>query len=381
MIKGELKDYATTFATCWKCRLCEYGEPVRKRICPSVERYGFFAYTGGGKCYIGRSLLDGTISYSKDLADVLYKCTTCGACSIYCRNEFYISNEFIDQVKLTEYLRSRVFKAGFGLKRHVEMVESAKKEHNPFGEPHGKRMGWLKEKMEDAKTAFFVGCTSSYREPKIPLSLLRIMKGKDFIILPDEWCCGSPFLRIGCRELAEELANHNVEVLENSGIEEIMVHCPGCYMTFKEDYRDLTGKLPFKPIHSLQVIHEMVKNGKVKFKRKEIKVTYHDPCHLGRGCKIYDEPREILRFIPGVEIIEMERSREDAWCCGAGGGVRSGFPDFAGWTAVERMREARRTGADMLLTSCPLCKINLRDTKMMEVMDILEFLETLKLKT
>lgn len=384
MLRGELEDYIATFNTCWKCRLCSFGDAAKRRMCPAVERYGFFAYSGGGKSHIGKALVDGVMNLSGDVADVVYRCTTCGACETYCENEYYIANKFIDQVKLTEFLRHKLVEAGFGpMPKHKELVKWAGKEHNPYvNELHANRLKWLPDRSiasKKAKTAFFVGCTGAYRDSKPPASMLEIMKaaGEDVAVLSDEWCCGSPFLRVGVRDLAEEMVMHNVEVLKKMGVEKVIAHCPGCYKTLAFDYPEIAGDLPFKVVHSTQYVNDLLKSGKLKPKKKaDKKVTYHDPCHIGRAAGIYEEPREILRAI-GAELSEMGRNRKDAWCCGAGGGVKSAFNDFALWTAKDRVEEAKKTGAKVLVSACPFCEVNLKDAMKelqngMEVVDLME---------
>ena len=384
MLKGNLEDYITTFNTCWKCRLCSFGDAAKKKMCPAVERYGFFAYSGGGKSHIGKALVEGAMSLSEDVADVVYRCTTCGACETYSENEYYIVNKFIDQVKLTEFLRHKLVEAGFGpMPKHKELVKWARKEHNPYvGEVHANRLKWVPKDAvvpKSSKTVFFVGCTGAYRDHKLPVSVLEVLNaaGEDFTVLSDEWCCGSPFLRVGVRDLAEEMVKHNVETLKKMGVEKVIAHCPGCYKTLAYDYPEIAGDLPFKVVHSTQYINELLKSGKLKLKKKlDKKVTYHDPCHIGRAAKIYEEPREILKAI-GAEISEMERNREGAWCCGAGGGVKSAFNDFALWTAKDRVEEAKKTGAKIIVSSCPFCEVNLKDAvkelqNSMEVVDLME---------
>ena len=128
-------------------------------------------------------------------------------------------------------------------------------------------------------------------------------------------------------------------------------------------------------MHSLELVAELIESGHIKLKKPvKAKVTYHDPCHLGRYTGVYDAPREILEAIPGVELVEMPRNRANAFCCGAGAGVRTAFPEFAGWVAGERVREAESTGAEMLVTACPFCEQNLGEAcgPGMRLADILE---------
>jgi Fe-S oxidoreductase len=143
-------------------------------------------------------------------------------------------------------------------------------------------------------------------------------------------------------------------------------------------YPRVTIKMNFEVVHMVEYLDQLIKEGKIKFTRNvPIKVTYHDPCHLGRYAGIYEPPRDILRSIPGLELIEMERSREYSWCCGAGAGVKQAYPDFSLWTAKERIKEAKETGATALVTSCPWCLRNFKDAikesgEKLDVYDIAE---------
>ena len=142
----------------------------------------------------------------------------------------------------------------------------------------------------------------------------------------------------------------------------------------REEYEELGG-LEAEVTHSLELVDELIKSGDIKLKKRiNRKVTYHDPCHLGRYTGVYDAPRSILEAIPGIELVEMPRNRANAFCCGAGAGVRTAYPEFARWVADERVREAESTGADTLVTACPFCEQNLGEAtgKKMELLDILE---------
>jgi len=197
------------------------------------------------------------------------------------------------------------------------------------------------------------------------------------IVHPDEWCCGSIFFRTGVWNLARELASHNLEVLKASGAKKVVIHCAGCFRTIAKDYVELFGKLPFEVVNAVDLIRDLLKEGKLKLEKANVKVTYHDPCHLGRHMGIYEAPREILKMMPGVKFVEMKRIRDASWCCGAGGGVKSGFPELAVEIAKDRIKEAEETGADYLVTACPFCIMNLQDAKealgsKIRVLDIVE---------
>jgi len=180
--------------------------------------------------------------------------------------------------------------------------------------------------------------------------------------------------------LAEELARHNMEAFKASEAKQVVTHCAGCYRTLKLDYPERLGELSFEVVNAIEVIRDLINDGKLKFKKAELKATYHDPCHLGRHAGIYDAPREVVKAIPGVELVEMKRTREASWCCGAGGGVKSGFSELAVDIAKDRIREAEETEAEYLVTACPFCVRNLKDAaealdSRIRVKDILELIQ------
>jgi heterodisulfide reductase subunit D len=180
---------------------------------------------------------------------------------------------------------------------------------------------------------------------------------------PEEWCCGSPALRVGKRELFAEIAKHNSEAIKKAGIKRIVTSCAGCYRTLKIDYPEFVGKLPVEIVHTSELLANLIKDGRLKLKGVISEtVTYHDPCHLGRHCGVYEPPRDVLKSIQGITYVELPRNRQSAWCCGAGGGVKSGYPDFALWTAKDRLKEVEVAGAKALVSTCPFCATNFKDT-------------------
>ena len=183
----------------------------------------------------------------------------------------------------------------------------------------------------------------------------------DFGILGEaELCCGSTLLRMGDREGFKRMARANLDSLKKLGVKTVVTGCSGCYSVLKEEYPELED-LPFEVKHITEMLASLVKEGRADPQGEvAMKVTYHDPCHLGRYCEVFDAPREVLEAIPGLELAEMQRSREKGWCCGAGAGVRTAFPEFAAWSAGERLYEAKETGAEAVATACPFCEQNLR---------------------
>lgn len=237
--------------------------------------------------------------------------------------------------------------------------------------------------------------------------------GVDFGILgAKEVCCGGICDNVGDKKSFEEIAEKNLKMFKETGAKTIITNCPGCSMTFGEKYaRHLkinTSDLDYQVVHATDYINDLIKKGKIKLtKNVDMKVTYHDPCHLGRrnepykhweGKRVefgltdpprelnrgvhggYEQPREILKAIPGLELAEMERIKEYSWCCGSGGGAKSAFPDFAISTGQERIEEAKTTGASAIVSACPWCETHLKDSidSMDESMKVYSFIELVK---
>lgn len=229
---------------------------------------------------------------------------------------------------------------------------------------------------------YFPGCMATYRANDISKSTIELLKrgGVEFELMgEDEWCCGSVMLRTGNTEVADELREHNLEALKAHDADLVITSCSGCFKTIKLDYEKEAGLLDFRVKHVLEILKELIEEGKLKFPKIEMKVTYHDPCHLGRHSGMYDIPRDILGKVPGLELVEMPRNRENARCCGAGGGVRAAYRELADKMADARIEEAMGTGAEVLTSACPFCTFALREAaerkgSKIRVLDLPEFL-------
>jgi len=381
---------------CGDCRTAVRYVMGRYKVCPAREHTaGFEPFFARGKMRIIRSLLEGSLKPSESLANVIYQCMVCGSCKWVCHQsltpQYYECglHRYIDHVKTFEALRADLVEAGYGpMPRHKEIFEWCRKEHNPYMEKHEDRVKWLRSHTlpRKGKLIYFMGCTEPYRHPELCQAFLDIMDAADveFAILhPDEWCCGSVAFRTGVIGVAKELAMHNIEAFRAAGAKTVVTHCAGCYRTLKIDYPEVSGgELPFRVVHASELIKDLIDEGKLKLKRKiEERITYHDPCHLGRHSGVYDPPRQLIKAI-GAKLVEMKRIRENAWCCGAGGGVKAAFPDLAVEIAVDRITEAEETGAQILASVCPFCLTNLRDASKVaetavQVTDILELIQKL----
>jgi heterodisulfide reductase subunit D len=372
---------------CGKCMLCKYIDHEEitdtefMTLCPSGARYKYEAYFASGRQEIARGLLEGTLEYNDTLRHVLFTCTECGGCQVICSEQ---GNK--NPLKTIVALRERAFRDELApLPEHEALIKSIENYDNPWQQPRARRDAWMKKlgladaRKQKVDTLYYVGCTMAY-DPKlqsVAKTTAEILKaaGVNFGVLGrDELCCGSTLLRMGDYDAYEKKAKANVEALNSLGVERIITSCSGCNSVLREEYEDFGGLEP-DVMHSLELVGELIESGHIKLKKPvKVKVTYHDPCHLGRYTGVYDAPRKILEAIPGVELVEMPRNRANAFCCGAGAGVRTAFPEFASWVASERVREAKSTGASMLVTACPFCEQNLGEATgpEMRLVDILE---------
>jgi heterodisulfide reductase subunit D len=304
----------------------------------------------------------------KDFAKSLYECSTCGQCHFVCPSR-------IDTVELWEGIRQGIVDLGFGpLENQAPLVKNTKAYDNPWGQPRSSRAHWAragkkdktllmppKEIKEGTEILYFVGCTASFDANlrEIAINTTNILNALELdwgFLANQEKCCGSVLLRMGDKEF-KRIASENIKLFRQYGIKTLVTSCAGCFKTIKQDYPKV-GELNFEVIPFATLLSKLIEEGKIKFSKKlNLKVTYHDPCHMGRASGEFDIPRKILTALSeaGVEFVEMERNRENSRCCGAGGGLKAGYPDIQQKMTKERVRDAERTGATDLISTCPFC--------------------------
>jgi Fe-S oxidoreductase len=377
-----VKEWSVRCAQCGDCRV---AAAVFLPACPPGARFKFNSYYATGRIVIGRGLQEGALTLEDDdVLERLYTCTACRACDENCGN--LIKGHIVDVI---EGLRQMAVSAGCTLPAHEIMVASLKKNDNVLDRPREERGAWagglgLKDLAVDgAEVAFRAGCLLSLdpemRGPALAaLKLLRLAGVDVGIEGKDEVCCGGRAYEIGQVSEFTKYAEHNIEAYNNAGVSTVVVSCADGLSHLKLLYPKLNIKMNFEVLHLLEYLDRLLREGRLEFTVEvPMKVTYHDPCHLGRYAGVYDAPRDILRRIPGIELVEMERRREHSWCCGAGGGVKQAYPEFSLWAAGERIREAKETGAAALVTACPWCERNFREAvkqsgETIEVYDIAE---------
>ena len=354
-----LRDYEDVLYYCMRCGFCRAG-------CPTLSQRDMEeTFSPRGRMLLIHGLARGELNPSMRITDKVYLCTTCRNCYVKCPSGLEID-------KIIEAARHELVRAGVAPpKPHKGIALNIKRTDNPFGELRMNRIKWLEGSKisfpEKAGVLYWVGCMASYRVQNIARATVQILRhaGVNFTILgEEEGCCGSVLLRTGQREPVEkEYAQANVEKIRSKGVETLITACAGCYRTFRKDYVDILGGLPFEVLHVSEYLERLMKEGSIQFERElSMKVTYHDPCHLGRHMGVYAPPRNVIRAIPGLTLVEMERTREEAYCCGAGGGLRSAYRELSLRIAADRLRmDVLPTGADILVTPCPFCVLNFRN--------------------
>jgi Fe-S oxidoreductase len=359
----------------------------------------FHAYSAGGRLIAALALLEGRTEYTDKLVEIVYQCQMGGACDISCK-----VNRDLEPLEAMLELRAKCVDDGQVLPAHMVMIESLRSDDNPLGEPKAERGKWAEGldvkdiTREKADVLYFAGCLHSFDQDlwgiaRGAVTLLR-MAGVDVGISGmQEACCGGRAYEIGYRGEFTKYAEHNIETWNAAGVRTVVTSCSDGYGTLKLHYPKIGKPMNFEVLHITEYLDRLIKEGRIKpTKKVPLQVTYHDPCHLGRLSEpyvpwegvekkvlgqvvihdppkkfrrgtngIYEPPRDVLNSIPGLELVEMERIKEYAWCCGAGGGVKEAYPDFALWTAKERIEEAKATGAEALVTACPWCERNFRD--------------------
>jgi fumarate reductase (CoM/CoB) subunit B len=290
-----------------------------------------------------KRLSGGNTADSNDI-DSLNTCTTCGICTENCPAG-------IEPPSLIEDARRVLVSSGIMTEKQARLNEKVTLSGNSFGETKA-RLGWLSESSrlpDEADYVYFAGCLASYRYPKMAAKTFNVLKRFGATVLPDEKCCGSPLLRTGFD--ANKLIKSNFRQIKDLGAKTVITGCAGCYTTLKNEYPD-----EFRVVSVPEFLAEHIEE--LDLKPLGLTVTYHDPCHLGRRHKIYDQPRKVIEAI--CNLVEMDANKNRSRCCGGGGGVRSGYRDLSLKMARKRLDDVPQ-GADYIVTSCPLCIRNLND--------------------
>jgi heterodisulfide reductase subunit D len=354
--------------------------PGPKEKCPPYEYYRFQRHTPKSRWLMAQRVFHGLDPITPELKEVTYACTNCLMCQELCG----VRGDGYGPWDITVAMREEIYKKEGVIEAHRPIYDNLHRYDNPWQQSKEQRGAWAEELglhnsgEIGATTLLFAGCSADQpagRSSARALAGIMQATGEDFVILgQEEKCCGLYAFDLGFRGEYERLKAANLEAIARAGIKTIVVACGSCQRIWRE-YSKTSG-LDFRALHGVEYINQLIDSERLKFsKRVNKKITYHDSCHLGRGAGVYNEPRRVLRTIPGVELVEMERNRRWAWCCGGGGGVPEADPELAQWSAADRLNEAARTGAELVLTSSALCQRSFAKLKhpAVPVQDLFEF--------
>lgn len=353
-----MQDYASQIHRCFRCGYCKFPSDYSSFNCPSYRRFRFDSYSTGGRLWLVYAWLKGEIDWSEHLAEILYTCTTCKNCVEQCPMKFAP-----DIVEWIVGARSDMVERGVIPQRVARFLEAVHSYGNPMKQLRSDRGAWAngaKKYAPGDEYFLYVGCLGSYDEngQKMASALVDVLNasGTSFGILgEEEECCGNEIYMLGEMGLFRLLAEKNIAKFSDLAVRQVITLCPHGYNTMKNNYPGWGGD--FQVYHYTQVLDDLIKKMRIEPSPARAKVTYHDACFLGRYNGVYEEPRRVLKSIPGIELVEMEHSRKDAFCCGGGSGnfitdLLAGGEDSP---ARIRVREAYETGADTLAVACPGC--------------------------
>lgn len=350
--------------------ISSYGEKLR-------QKYGFFS-----------SLIDREPPTKADqelLATQLYSCTLCGRCKEVCPLH-------INTRSLRVSMREDAVREKFAPNAVNVALEAAEKEYNVLKYPNVDRTMWA-EFLDDvpeeaymykekAETIYYVGCMTSFSPAisSVAEANLKLLyqTGEDFALLgEDEWCCGFPLIVAGLSQKWQWLREKNVETIKKMQARQIIFNCASCFHTFKHEYKEMLPDVKF--YHNTEFLYELVRKGKIKFKTLNARVAYHDPCDLGRGCGVFEPPREVIKAIPGVTYVELPHNRQFSTCCGGGGDMEMIDADLVNKIASSLVEEFEASQVEIVATACGQCKrmilnaIKARGSKI-RVMDTVELM-------
>lgn len=318
----------------------------------------------------------------KQFSETVYRCTLCGRCQEVCPSGIKLRDLWFS-------LRQDLVHSGAYPKK-VDMIgENVAESHNVFGEDNEERADWVEDLREppdhgyikdQARVVYFTGCVAAYfpMAQQIPLALSQIFDsaGVDFTLLgEEEWCCGFPLMGAGLRDRIDDLIDHNIKAVQAKDADTVVFACPSCYQMWREHYPP-----EFELYHVTQYLNELILTQRLSLKELDMTVTFHDPCDLGRGSKEFDAPRDVIRSIPGVNLVELEHNRENCLCCGGGGNLEMVDARLSGEIAGAKIEEVRNTGADAVITACQQCVRTMntfvrRNKIQLEVLDIVQLVQ------
>lgn len=358
-------EYEEIVHRCFRCGYCKFTEDYQDINCPSYAKFGLDTYAAGGRMWLINAWLKDEVKTSEHYAEILYSCITCGNCKEHCVFTFKD-----DLLNIFEAAKAELVSKGLIPPPVRDYFKAINMNGNPYKEPQDERGEWAEgtdiQTFSDQEYLFYIGDVGSYDERGKKMArfvgTLLAEAGLSIGILGnDEGSDGNDVKALGEKWLFKQLAEDNISKFKKKGVKKIITLDPHAFNAFTQEYPELGGN--FKVWHYTQILATLMKDKKIPLSEYKVKVTYHDPCYLGRHNAEYNAPREILKGIPGLELAEMNRNRENAFCCGGGGG--NFFTDILGVGEESpgriRVREALDTGAEILAVACPMCSKMLDD--------------------
>ncbi len=395
-----LENYFWESRCCMGCAMCKYGDwiyapgiaPKSKRfihdftwVCPEWQWGKFDNWGATGRTRLINALFVGDLPWDEPLIhEAAFRCFSCGACDVGCKR-----NLDLEILLMNQSLKVALVERGFARPEHKGIIARIEKSGNYYGMDQKIRKNWVTDdiKVEDkADVLFFVGCWASYKYPEVAQATARILNkaGVPFMLLDEERCCGSLMYETGHVREFRIAARATLEKIRQSGAKTVVCACGYCYKTIKVEYPKVldmaTSDLGFEVLHIAEFADKLREEGKITPKEElKMKVTYHDACSVGRlsepwipwegirdaedwgklkparqfrrgtnGC--YEPPRNLIKAIPGIELVEMFRHHHNAYHSGEGGGVLEAYPETAHFAADWRLREADEFGAEAIVT-------------------------------
>jgi heterodisulfide reductase subunit D len=376
-----LEAIQATASRCLRDARCTYGSwPENNILCPIYKHEPSFTFSGGGYLFLMLALLENKIDFNHSTADFAFSCTNCMVCDSNC-NLIRSHAPYVGILDIIRLLRSEVVKRGFVPEGAAKKIYNEVKKTGDHGQASSLK---LPDRISNDKadTVVFAECSHTKTQKDISEATVSLLEkiGNPVSQFFEKGCCGSTLYDFGFWEQLEPLAKANwdrMKTLKDKKFVFINPHCQefivNRYPEILPDYSNINNQ------HISQLLADAFKNGKLKSQKTDkVKVSYHDPCYLGRGLKIYDAPRKVLASLDGVELVEMQRNRENSFCCGARA-LGNYIPNLSKDTAKERIKEFKTTGADLLITACAYCKDNFQKGMSSKdkgkVKDLVEFVD------
>lgn len=387
-VEGLAKRHLIELDACTRCSECLKWCPVQevtgnRRISPPEKIRMYREFINNTEGLKARLFGPGEVNKKllEEFSKAVFECTTCGACGEYCEVGIFSQ-------RLWPYLRKKMVDMGLGpVGPQANMQKVIERTGNPYDKPAEQRYEpWFPENIkvsEKAEIGYYVGCTGAYdAQPMVRGDVLVLNAiGEPFTMLPpeEEVCCGFPLFITGQHEMLEDLTKRLVETYKARGVKILLSSCPCCVTIMARDWPLFYGQeLPFKIRHITQIVTEAIKEGTLRMNGElKERLIYHDPCYLSRGVGVMEEPRFVLRSIPGAELLEFNHHGLNSRCCGAGGAARKVFHENAIAMGRVTIDEAVEKGADKLVLSCPACYAKVNEAmdgydKRIEIVDIME---------